>query len=164
MPTCKQCQQPFPNWVEINGKNCNLNKRVFCLACSPFGAHNTRSLRAKLSIHQCAHCGESDPNKFSKTKFHIRRKCHTKYTTQNGVNNKAYTRDILGNKCVLCGFDKYPVALDVHHLDPSKKDPNFKSMRGWSRERIQAEIKSCILLCRNCHAALHAGLVSLIGV
>jgi predicted HNH restriction endonuclease len=32
-------------------------------------------------------------------------------------------------------------------------------MRGWSWESILIELKKCILLCKNCHAAYHAGLL-----
>mgnify|MGYP006433691181 CR=1 FL=1 len=44
MPTCKKCNQKYPCWVEIDGKQRNLGTRKFCLDCSPFGSHNTRDL------------------------------------------------------------------------------------------------------------------------
>jgi hypothetical protein len=56
------------------------------------------------------------------------------------------------------------VALDIHHVDPKKKDPDFKRMRGWAWDRIKNELDKCMLLCKNCHAAHHAGLNVFQGV
>lgn len=63
----------------------------------------------------------------------------------------------LGGACLRCGFDAFASALDVHHPDPSIKDPGFQAMRYWKWERVAKEIKSCVLLCKNCHAGVHAG-------
>lgn len=57
----------------------------------------------------------------------------------------------------ICGFDRYPCSLDLYHQDREMKDPNYRSMRGWAWEKILVELKKCILLCKNCHAAVHAG-------
>jgi predicted HNH restriction endonuclease len=34
-------------------------------------------------------------------------------------------------------------------------------MRGWSWEHITKELEKCVLLCKNCHAAVHAGLLKI---
>jgi hypothetical protein len=65
--------------------------------------------------------------------------------------------EALGGKCFECGYDKYKSALDAHHLDPEEKDTAFHQWRGWSWERIEKEIKKCVLLCKCCHAAVHSG-------
>ncbi len=75
-------------------------------------------------------------------------------------SNREFVLNTLGNKCSSCGFNKYPCALDTHHTDPLKKDKNFRSMRSWSIERVKKEIKTCILLCKNCHVAFHNGLLN----
>jgi hypothetical protein len=106
-------------------------------------------------------CGETNPEKFYGHSKKNCSKCHNLKTTTTGKNNRLFAVEFLGGKCINCNFDKYTCSLDIHHLDPSIKDKNFKYMRGWSRERILAEIDSCVLLCRNCHAAVHAGLVHL---
>jgi hypothetical protein len=41
MPTCRKCKANFPNRVSIDGKIRVVNRRKFCLSCSPFGRHNT---------------------------------------------------------------------------------------------------------------------------
>jgi hypothetical protein len=44
MPTCKICETIFPNLVNINGEKKNLQRRKYCLLCSPYGKHNTKQL------------------------------------------------------------------------------------------------------------------------
>ena len=45
MPICANCGSDFPNQIKIDGLVRNLRSRKFCLGCSPFGAHNTRSIQ-----------------------------------------------------------------------------------------------------------------------
>lgn len=112
-------------------------------------------------MYKCSHCGEDDPQKFYGHKKTICGQCHNEYTMKLGKQKRQYAVDKLGGKCVSCGFNKWIVSLDIHHLEPSIKDSKFAQMRGWSLERIDKEIKNCVLLCRNCHAALHAGFLNL---
>ena len=56
--------------------------------------------------------------------------------------------------CAKCG-EKDPVALDMHHLDPTTKEGN-PSRRG-RFENFLKEAEKCVVLCRNCHAKVHAG-------
>ena len=71
-------------------------------------------------------------------------------------------RESKGGKCMLCGYNKCPSALDFHHRDPAKKDFSL-SVRGLTRswEKIQKEIDKCVLICANCHREVHAGLTQL---
>lgn len=63
-----------------------------------------------------------------------------------------------GGKCRLCGYSRYSGALAFHHRDPSKKDFHV-SQTGIHKARQEA--KKCILLCKNCHDEVHAGMVSI---
>lgn len=107
---------------------------------------------------KCA-CGETDPKKFYGHKTTVCAKCHSKYTLEKGHENRLYMLEKLGSKCsnANCGFDKYKSSLDVHHIDPAEKDPAFSTIRYWTKEKIDVELKKCVLLCKNCHAAYHAG-------
>lgn len=107
-------------------------------------------------MYKCK-CGETDPKKFYGHKKQICAKCHNIYTRKKGVENRNYVLEKLGKCCSRCGYDEFLVSLDVHHLDPSKKDKGYKHFRGWAKQRIDKEIEGCILLCRNCHHALHFG-------
>ncbi|OGL98581.1 hypothetical protein A2318_00585 [Candidatus Uhrbacteria bacterium RIFOXYB2_FULL_45_11] len=68
----------------------------------------------------------------------------------------------LGGKCRLCGYNRCAQALDIHHLDPKKKNFGI-SASGYTRswKAIQDEIALCILICANCHREMHAGVTQL---
>ena len=59
-------------------------------------------------------------------------------------------------KCVKCGYDKHPAALDFHHKNPKKKEAQIAQMAitgSWAK--MLEEIKKCIVLCSNCHRIEH---------
>jgi hypothetical protein len=62
-----------------------------------------------------------------------------------------------GKTCARCGFSD-PRALQFHHRDPALKEVTVGVVwaKGWSVERIAAEIAKCEILCANCHSILHA--------
>lgn len=53
-----------------------------------------------------------------------------------------------------CG-ENHPAALDLHHVE--EKDFNISDAirNGYAWYRIEAELKKCQVVCRNCHAKLH---------
>jgi hypothetical protein len=110
-------------------------------------------------LRKCA-CGETDPNKFYGNKFWLCAKCWNAYSVKKSREKSAWARAQLGGRCSICGFNRYKSALAIHHLDPKEKDVAFRSMRSWSLSRITEELKKCVLLCSNCHVALHAGELS----
>ena len=55
-----------------------------------------------------------------------------------------------GGCCIRCGYNKSYVALEFHH-----KDPNSKSGKSWSLDRLKKEVDKCILVCSNCHSEIH---------
>jgi hypothetical protein len=57
--------------------------------------------------------------------------------------------------CVLCGEDCV-VCLEFHHLDGRLKDGEISAVR---KDKILEEIDKCIIVCKNCHAMIHAGLI-----
>lgn len=80
---------------------------------------------------------------------------------QSNKKNKSANRDYIRNYkvekgCAICG-ENHPAVLDLHHLDPSIKDKAVSQMFHNSREKIEAEILKCIVLCSNCHRKHHYG-------
>jgi len=72
----------------------------------------------------------------------------------NGV--KAALVKWKGGACSICGYNKCVAALDFHHKDESQKDFGFGgSGYGYNIKKLLPEIKKCILICSNCHRALH---------
>jgi hypothetical protein len=62
-----------------------------------------------------------------------------------------------GAKSEICGYDKCIEALEFHHLNESDKEFGL-SEKGYARswQRVEKELKKCVLLCANCHRELHA--------
>ena len=61
--------------------------------------------------------------------------------------------------CQKCGYNKYPSALDYHHMDSENKFRDISTMvtQGYSTERIREEMKKCRVLCSNCHEEITHG-------
>jgi hypothetical protein len=68
-----------------------------------------------------------------------------------------------GGKCTRCGYREFISGLDFHHIQGEKEATMANLLmqevgkRGDWLEVALKEAKKCILLCRNCHGALHAG-------
>lgn len=63
----------------------------------------------------------------------------------------------LKKRCQECG-EAHPATLCFHHRDPSEKSFSLADggNRGYiAKERLEAEIAKCDVLCHNCHAKLH---------
>lgn len=57
--------------------------------------------------------------------------------------------------CVMCP-ETHEACLEFHHVDPTQKDVTVSiAIAHWSLERIQEEIKKCVVLCSNCHRKWH---------
>ena len=66
--------------------------------------------------------------------------------------------DATGGACVGCGRMRPVDALEFHHIDPLTKEFGISTegiRRDW--DKIEAELKKCVLLCANCHREVHAG-------
>lgn len=74
---------------------------------------------------------------------------------RNNRNRKQYAIDKLGGKCEICGYKKCIAALTFHHKDSSEKDFTIGAILDYSLEKLDAELKKCMLLCFNCHMELH---------
>ena len=91
------------------------------------------------------------------------RVCKQCYNIERNARVKIKKRNIIdamGGQCHCCGYDVHTGALELHHRDPSKKDPKTtKHLRHITDvKRIQQELAKCVLLCANCHRETHAGL------
>lgn len=138
MKICRKCNNEFPLIINFEGKDRNLQNRKFCLTCSPFKLHNTKNLCKKSKIK-----GSYE---------YVKKFRHSK-------KNKAV--EYLGGKCKICGYNKCKDAMHFHHLDPSKKEFGISSKTSWGFSKIVKELDKCILVCSNCHAEIHAGLINL---
>ena len=63
---------------------------------------------------------------------------------------------LLGGKCQVCGGVFHNASYDFHHKDPNEKDYALGNKKCLKIESHIEELKKCILICSNCHRALHA--------
>ena len=71
---------------------------------------------------------------------------------RNSLKQRAV--EALGGKCQVCGYDKCLQALEFHHLDPKEKDFEISGKGSW--DKIEIELKKCVLLCSNYHKEAHS--------
>lgn len=85
-------------------------------------------------------------------------KCNSAAVSKRRRAVKRQLVEEAGGRCILCGFDEHPAALQFHHLDPATKQFHL-SERGLTRSiaRVRGEAEKCVLLCGNCHAQVEAG-------
>lgn len=111
MPTCLNCSRHFPNWMRIENKVRNLQRRKYCLDCSPFGDHNTRPLNneAQRARHtkehrppvNCSHCGRVYV--YDHRKGHKRAMCNSCHVNGRRFEVKRRAIEYKGGKCESCG-------------------------------------------------------------
>jgi len=116
-------------------------------------------LTTRKSSRYACHCGEKNPSNFYGHKRSLCAACMNALAVKRSQQVRLRIIQHLGGACSYCGYMKFSCALDVHHLDSAKKDPQFHAARFWQWPRIEKELKNCILLCKNCHAATHAKLI-----
>lgn len=156
---CAKCNIKIQKKIVIEGRPRNLQNRKFCLECSPFGNHNTRSLIFKDL--KCLVCDK--PLTGNRTKF-CSDECRPNKGGQSYICQKirATSRKItfikrLGGCCSLCGYKKNTAALAFHHRDPQQKSfmLDSRKMSNSTIAAIEKELDKCILVCHNCHQELH---------
>ncbi len=122
----------------------NLQRRRFCLRCSPFGLHNSSAI---------------PPGSVSATELtELRRKKRNAKTYRYQKKMRVRLRGELlasrGGRCEDCHYDRAPAALEFHHRDARTKDFALSSV-STVPARIWAEAAKCDLLCANCHRRRH---------
>jgi hypothetical protein len=145
MKTCEKCGTQFPTRIVVAGKDRNLQRRRFCLECSPFGNHNTKDFTDPHKA-ACDICGNVTDNRST---------CRSCWQKIRRYRAKAAGIQYLGGKCSHCGFTGHQAAFDFHHVDPASKSFNIGINLQKSWQTIKRELDKCVLLCRNCHSILH---------
>ena len=66
---------------------------------------------------------------------------------------------VFHSKCCICGFDKFPQALEFHHVNPKEKSFGITDSNSITKalDKQLEEMKKCILVCANCHRGIHQG-------
>jgi len=89
-------------------------------------------------------------------------KCSAEAVSRRRRTVKRILVEEAGGRCLLCGFDEHPAALQFHHRVPGDKCFNLSS-KGLTKGLaiLRAEARKCVLLCANCHAMVEIGVKDL---
>ena len=103
-------------------------------------------------MHKCGICNKE----FKQLQGKNRRKCNACNTKLRRLRSKLKAIDLLGGKCVKCGYDDHPAALEFHYKDENTKSfaIGMAANKAWSI--IEKELEKCELLCSNCHRIHHS--------
>jgi hypothetical protein len=138
---CAKCGLPFKVRLVVDGRIRNLQRRKYCLTCSPFGSGNRRKLEDQSSVE---------------TRAKRRSESYLRWQAKARRARKQKLVDLLGGCCCKCGYNRCLAALDFHHRNPQEKRFQvgaYGLLIKW--ERLVEEALKCDLICRNCHAELH---------
>jgi hypothetical protein len=167
---CLQCGSVIE--VRDSMKVAEARSKKFCnRSCA--GSYNNKLIRKRYLTNHCL-CGTLVPSG-RKYCSEICRKAAHQLRTKNQSKPKANSSQYViswrqkakiraikykGGSCQICGYNKCVRALSFHHLDRSHKDFGIGGIsRSWNA--ILLELDKCILLCANCHAEVHSGLLIL---
>ena len=160
MKNCLKCGNKIPNLLKIDGKTKNLCKRKYCLECSPYGSHNTRSLHIKDKMNVCKDCSKEYKPGHGKLKDI----CSTCYRLAYRNKTKQKAVEYKGGCCSVCGYDKYIGSLQFHHVYPENKSFVISDFGFNKFDSLVDELDKCILVCSNCHGEIHGGLVDVVEI
>lgn len=136
---CKKCGTHIPIRIRFMGKIRNMQRRKYCLECSPFGSGNSSKF---------------GPPKFDKKVWNL--EFARKHQRNRRIAVKKKLVLLMGGKCISCGYDRCLGSLEFHHRDPSTKVFGISStglLRKW--DTLVEEAKKCDLLCSCCHVEQH---------
>lgn len=167
---CRECDRPI---VPRPGQRLSeVRLKQFCnRACA--ARHNNRTHPKRILEGRCAVCGAAIAarRRYCGTGCEATARRATARTTEERKRDlvtgvvtwrqrlKARAVDYKGGRCQLCGYDRCLQALHFHHQDPSQKDFTVSGKtKAW--EDVRIELDKCLLLCANCHAEVHAGIVN----
>lgn len=160
MKTCLKCQKEFPGAVVIDGKKRKLQGRKYCLDCSPFGKHtNQHKIKSGGSMKYGVSAVPYSKRRYKDTTPEYKARL-SKNAGERRKRQCARAIELKGGCCCICGYKKSPWALDFHHVNPKLKSFGVSRKWGAAWELILTELAKCILVCRNCHREIEAGITT----
>lgn len=80
------------------------------------------------------------------------------YLKNRRREHKIRVVEYYGNQCHDCKTQYEPCVYDLHHIDPTEKEFGLAQYLDRRWEKIQVELKKCVMLCANCHRKRHLSL------
>jgi len=103
----------------------------------------------------CTICNRTYIYNTKKKTGHTLTKCNSCMANKNRLLIKEKINQYKQKGCEICGYSKNLAALHFHHINPQEKEFEVSSNMCRKWEKIETEIKKCILVCANCHIELH---------
>lgn len=140
---CRKCGDYIPCTEVVDGKRRFYAGRKFCLKCSPFNQHNTKTDTAVATKRPGRYKNWSSEEKLM----------HKARVYKRGIEIKIAVMESKGGKCTACGYCGPLRCMSFHHRDPTLKSFALTITELWSRslEEAKVEAEKCDLLCLNCH-------------
>lgn len=160
MKKCKNCENTIPTRVYLEGKLILTKNRLYCFECSPYKQHNLKQTQTspdKPVMNTCRVCEKNYPGGHQQHK----NICNVCRTSSLRKRKKLKAVEYMGEKCIVCNYDKCIAALHFHHIEPLEKEFAFSSNMTKPFEVLQIELNKCIIVCSNCHGEIHAGLIDI---
>lgn len=180
---CECCEKIFEVYRKARSKKYPDKKypdtkpRKYCYECSPYGSTDKRHPRDRTidfdGKRTCTLCRErkelNNDNygicKTEKTGYGgVCKKCLSKRTTRVQKASKEKYVQYKGGECQVCGYNKCNGALCFHHINPEEKEFTLAKYKNRAWEIVKKELDKCLLVCANCHAEIHAGLIDCTSV
>ena len=142
--TCPMCNEQFLKRVKKKQKYCSQS----CI-------NKARRTRVKVVCTRCSKECERTPTQLKNSKsglYFCSLDCKAKSQRLGGIpeimpahygsteGKRSYRRKFKNFVCTRCGYDEFKSSVQVHHID---------------EDRNNNDMTNLILLCSNCHDALH---------
>jgi hypothetical protein len=108
----------------------------------------------------CRECGKTRFKQY----YSLNKQRIIERTRQNSIKQYSIINEYLRSVktcCSVCREDSH-VCLDFHHVKEKSFNIGEAAHKGYTLDKVKAEIEKCVVLCSNCHRKLHAGLFSLV--
>jgi transposase len=118
--------------------------------------------RQRVILRECRHHGFSEWVRSGTGGRYRCKRCRSERVSARRRRVKRVLVAEAGGRCVVCGYDRFPGALQFHHLDPAAKSFAL-SVQGVARSLASArtEAAKCVLICANCHAEVEGGVATI---
>jgi DNA-binding CsgD family transcriptional regulator len=140
--------------VRYSGKRLDQEEQNKMLEMLESGASNM-DIKKSTNISLSTIRKYRKPDQFRTYQLNRRNKATRKRQIWVDLKNERH------NKCELCGYDRHPKCLDFHHKNPKDKLFTISQSEGRNIDAVYAEAAKCILVCKNCHALIHAGVIEI---
>jgi hypothetical protein len=122
-----------------------------------------RPLSSVVTVHrECPVHGWGPHGVYGRPPSRVRvvcKRCSSDAVTRRHQKVRATLIAESGGCCAVCGYDRTPINLHFHHVDPQLKQFNLASSTGKGIAALRAEASKCVLVCANCHGEIEAGLI-----